>query len=157
MFDLSLGEMVLIAVLVLVFVGPDDIPALMRTAGRHYAKLRRASDELRRAFNTEVAKVEAEERRDEMRKRREEMERRRAAAAAAAPPTDAAGNADPAAAPVPRPGTVPLAEAAAVPTDPATLHADPLRDDAPIVLPADPRLPDDAAPMVVPVKKKEAG
>src|SRR4051812_40493768 len=59
-FDVGLQEMVLIAVIVILFVPADEIPDLMRTLGRYYAKIRRASDDLRRAFNAEVARVDSE-------------------------------------------------------------------------------------------------
>lgn len=59
---------------ILVFVGPDRIPELMAVAGRYYAKLRRMSDDLRRAFNAEVARVEADKRREELDARRREAE-----------------------------------------------------------------------------------
>ena len=56
------GEIALIAVLILVFVGPDELPKLLRFLGRNYGKLRRASDDLRRTFTLEVDKVDAEAR-----------------------------------------------------------------------------------------------
>ena len=62
MFDLGFGEMLVVAVLVIVFIGPDGLPDLMRVLGRFYAQARRASDELRRTFNAEVARVEADRR-----------------------------------------------------------------------------------------------
>lgn len=114
---------------------------MMRLAGRYYAKVRRASDELRRAFNTEVAKVEAEERREEMKRRREEMERRRAEANALAQaqlqnqarPSDA-----------PEAPVAPATEGEGpTPENPA-----PPEDDA-LLLPPDPRLPPDAAPRMM--------
>ncbi len=79
LFDLGLGEILLIGVVILVFVGPDRIPELMSVAGRYYAKLRRLSDDLRRAFNAEVARVEADKRRDELEARRKEAEAKLAA------------------------------------------------------------------------------
>ncbi len=79
LFDLGLGEILLIGVVILVFVGPDRIPELMSVAGRYYAKLRRLSDDLRRAFNAEVARVEADKRRDELEGRRKEAEAKLAA------------------------------------------------------------------------------
>lgn len=85
MLDFSLTEMLVVAVMVLVFVGPDDLPKLLSTVGKYYAKLRRASDELRRAFNVEIAKVEADERRDQLRRRKDELEKR-----GLMPPPDAA-------------------------------------------------------------------
>ena len=79
MFDLSLGEMLVIGILVLVFFDADQLPELMRKAGRIYGQIRGASDDLRRAFNAEVARVDAERRRDEMQRRREELMRARQA------------------------------------------------------------------------------
>lgn len=90
--------MLLIGVVILVFVGPDRIPEMMSTAGKWYGKFRRMSDDLRRAFNAEVARVEADKRRDELDTRRREAdvrrqvereERERAAAAGEAPPSPA--------------------------------------------------------------------
>lgn len=75
---MSLGEMLVIGVLVLVFFRPEQLPDLMRHAGRLYGKVRGASDDLRRAFNTEVARVDADRRREELLRRREELARRRA-------------------------------------------------------------------------------
>lgn len=89
MFDMSLGEMLVIGVLVLVFFSPEQLPDLMRQAGRWYGKVRGASDDLRRAFNTEVARVEADRRREELLRRREELARRRAQAEAPGPAPDA--------------------------------------------------------------------
>lgn len=79
MFDMSLGEMAVIAVLVLIFFDADQLPELMRKAGRIYGQVRSASDDLRRAFNTEVARVDADKRREELERRRQEVARIRAA------------------------------------------------------------------------------
>jgi sec-independent protein translocase protein TatB len=125
-FDLGFGEMLVIAVLVIVFVGPDGLPDMMRVLGRFYAQIRRASDDLRRTFNAEVARVESDRRRDELRQRREARELARAEGRKlddAAPVAEDGG----------QPPLVPAAE------DPA--HA---------VFPADPRLPPDAAPRALP-------
>ena len=173
LFDLSLGELLMIAVLAIVFIGPDDLPKMMRLAGRYYAKIRRASDDLRRAFNAEVAKVEAEERREEMRRRREEMERRRAELQAKAQekavdptqinadvpppqPVEAAAAATPEATEVPIPRLarhLPTADALPAHTEDGRL----LPETAPVeenpqLIPPDPRLPDDAAPRILPTE-----
>lgn len=97
MFDMSLGEMMVIAVLILVFFQPDQLPELMRTAGRWYGKLKGASDDLRRAFNTEVARVEADKRREDLERRRAEIARRRVQADADAAPRPQALDPQPAA------------------------------------------------------------
>lgn len=89
MFDLALSEMAVIALLVLVFFDADQLPGLMRQAGKLYAKVRGASDDLRRAFNAEVARAESDQRRVALDKRRDEVnalvEARRKPNPAAAP------------------------------------------------------------------------
>jgi Sec-independent protein translocase protein TatA len=117
-FDLSLGEMGVIAVLVIVFVGPDGLPDLMRVLGRFYAQINRASMDLRRTFNAEVARVDADRRREELRERREAREKARAASGEALPQTSKPEGAEP--------------------------------EHDPDLIPADPRLPTDAAPRRVP-------
>lgn len=47
MFGLSLAEILLLAVVAIVVVGPRNVPTLMRQAGRWVAKIRRMSFELR--------------------------------------------------------------------------------------------------------------
>ncbi|MFN7146979.1 MAG: Sec-independent protein translocase protein TatB, partial [Myxococcota bacterium] len=84
MFDFGFGEILVIAVLVIVFVGPDGLPDMMRVLGRFYGQIRRASDDLRRTFNAEVARVDAEKRREELKQRRLAREKARAEALAAA-------------------------------------------------------------------------
>lgn len=70
-FDLSLGEIAVVGLLILVFFDVDQLPGLMRQAGRMYAKVRGASNELTRAFNSEVARAEADHRREQMERRRD--------------------------------------------------------------------------------------
>ena len=41
MFDFSFGELVVLAVIALLVVGPDKMPEMARTAGRWYGVLRR--------------------------------------------------------------------------------------------------------------------
>lgn len=121
MFDIGLQEFLVIGILVLLFFPPDDLPALFRQAGRLYAKVRGASDDLRRAFNAEVARVENDQRLEALRLRREAAQRARDEAAVAA--------------------GKPVAEAA-----PAEPEPDPAHDEAEAWVAADPRLPPDAAP-----------
>ena len=72
MLGLGVGEIVLIAALVLVVVGPERLPEMMKMAGKAYAQLRRAADDLRRAFVMEADRQEAEERLSKLEKRRKE-------------------------------------------------------------------------------------
>jgi Tat protein translocase TatB subunit len=48
MFGIGFGEMVIIAVILLLAVGPKQLPALMKTMGKGMREMRKASDELRR-------------------------------------------------------------------------------------------------------------
>ncbi len=113
-FDIGLQEMLVIAVLVVLFFPPEDLPALFRTAGRWYAKMRRSSDELRRAFNVEVARAESELRVEELQARREAVRAAREANAADARSPEPTGATD---APGPRlpPGLVTGVAAAPAP------------------------------------------
>lgn len=61
MLGLGLGEILMIGAVILVFVGPERLPHLFRTAGQLYAQVRRASEELRRAMVLEADRMDAEE------------------------------------------------------------------------------------------------
>lgn len=54
MFDISWSELMLIAVVALIVIGPKELPGLLRTVGRVVGKLRRSADEFRRQFNDTV-------------------------------------------------------------------------------------------------------
>jgi len=49
--QLGFAEMLIIAVLALVVVGPKDLPKMMRTAGRFMAKIKMMGQEFKDAFN----------------------------------------------------------------------------------------------------------
>ncbi len=115
LFDLSIGELLVIAVLILVFVGPDRIPELMSVAGRYYGKFRRMSDDLRRTFNAEVARHESDRRREELETRRKEIEAKRREERDAA--RDAASAAE-AEAPAAEPASADVADATTAPVTP---------------------------------------
>jgi len=76
MFGLGWNEIIFVAVLAVVVVGPDRLPEMLRFLGRQYGKLRRASDELRSAFMFEADKVDQEKRLEELRNRREAARKR---------------------------------------------------------------------------------
>lgn len=50
MFSFSFGELILIAVIALIFIGPNQLPGLARTIGKFYKDFRRATDEVRGAM-----------------------------------------------------------------------------------------------------------
>jgi sec-independent protein translocase protein TatB len=47
-FGLSFGELIVVAILALVVLGPKELPSVLRTLGRGLAKLRRMSTDLRK-------------------------------------------------------------------------------------------------------------
>jgi sec-independent protein translocase protein TatB len=55
MFDLDLSKMVLFGVIALVVIGPKDLPAALRVAGRVAAQLRRVRGDIRRAADSLMA------------------------------------------------------------------------------------------------------
>ena len=50
MFDIAWSELLLIAVVALIFIGPKELPALLNNHGKAAAKLRRSADDFRRHF-----------------------------------------------------------------------------------------------------------
>ena len=76
MLNLGLWEMLMVAGVALVFVGPERLPEMLRFLGRSYGKLRAMTYDIRREFTIEVDKAVAEERSRVMQERREEMRRR---------------------------------------------------------------------------------
>jgi sec-independent protein translocase protein TatB len=49
MFGIGFGEMLIIAVVLLIAVGPKQLPGLMKTVGKGMRDVRRAADDLRRS------------------------------------------------------------------------------------------------------------
>jgi sec-independent protein translocase protein TatB len=49
MFGIGFGEMLIIAVIFLVAVGPKQLPALMKTVGKGMREIKKASSDLRRS------------------------------------------------------------------------------------------------------------
>lgn len=72
LLGLGPGEIILVALAVIVVIGPDRLPHFMRSAGRMYGQLRRAADEMRRSLVLEADRQDAEDRYQEMRRRRTE-------------------------------------------------------------------------------------
>ena len=64
--QLGFGEILLLAVLALVVVGPKDLPRLMRGLGRAAAQVRRLSDEFKASFDQMAREAEVEELRREI-------------------------------------------------------------------------------------------
>jgi Tat protein translocase TatB subunit len=49
MFGIGFGEMLIIGVVLLIAVGPRQLPALMKTVGKTIREVRRAAEDLRRS------------------------------------------------------------------------------------------------------------
>ena len=54
MFDIAWSELLLIAVIALIFIGPKELPQVLHSLGRMTAKLRLSADDFRRQFEDSV-------------------------------------------------------------------------------------------------------
>ncbi len=54
MFGLSFTEVIIIAVLALILLGPDQLPTAARTAGKWMREFRRATEDLKDQIETEL-------------------------------------------------------------------------------------------------------
>ncbi len=50
MFGIGMSEMLIIAVIALIFIGPDQIPAVARNVGKFMNDLKRSTDDLKKDF-----------------------------------------------------------------------------------------------------------
>jgi Tat protein translocase TatB subunit len=66
MFGIGFPELVLIAVIALVVIGPKRLPDLARALGRGFAEFRRATEELKQTFEEENRAARAQELRDKL-------------------------------------------------------------------------------------------
>ncbi|HEY4343623.1 MAG TPA: Sec-independent protein translocase protein TatB [Parvibaculum sp.] len=61
MFDIGWSELLLVAVLAIIFVGPKDLPRLMRTLGQYTAKMRAMAREFQNSFEDLARETELDE------------------------------------------------------------------------------------------------
>ncbi|MCB1549733.1 MAG: twin-arginine translocase subunit TatB [Hyphomicrobiaceae bacterium] len=66
MFDIGWSELLVIAVVAIVVVGPKDLPVLMRTVGKYIAYLKRQASEFRSQFDEAMRESEIDQVRKEM-------------------------------------------------------------------------------------------
>jgi Tat protein translocase TatB subunit len=66
MFGIGFPELLLIAIIALVVIGPKRLPDLARALGRGFAEFRRASDELKRTFEEESRAARSQELRQKL-------------------------------------------------------------------------------------------
>jgi len=61
MFGIGMTEIIVIAVLALIVIGPEKLPGLARSLGRGFAEFKRATNELKESFDLEMDKNESRE------------------------------------------------------------------------------------------------
>ena len=66
MFGIGFPELLLIAVIALVVIGPKRLPDLARALGRGFAEFRRATEELKQSFEEETRIARAKELREKL-------------------------------------------------------------------------------------------
>lgn len=64
MFGIGFFELVVIAIVAIIFVGPERLPEFMRKAGRLFVQARRISNEVKSTFNQAIYDVEEEIRKE---------------------------------------------------------------------------------------------
>ncbi len=58
MFDISWSEMLILAVVALIFVGPKDLPVFLRVLGRYTGMVKRQAAEFRAQFDAAMREAE---------------------------------------------------------------------------------------------------
>ena len=73
MFDIGWSELLVIAVVAIIVIGPKDLPRVMRTVGHYAGKLRRAAADFQRQFEKAMRETEIDEVRKAIESVRENM------------------------------------------------------------------------------------
>ncbi len=73
MFDIGAAELLVVVVVAILVIGPKDMPAAMRTAGRWIGKLRRMSAHFRSGVDEMVRQAEIEEMEEKWSKRNKDI------------------------------------------------------------------------------------
>ena len=123
MFDIGASELLLIAVVAIVVIGPKDMPAALRQAGRWIGKARRMSSHFRTGLDAMVREAEMEDMEKKWKAQNEKVMRMHPQGGPAeaaqtgaypSPPAEPAPVPEPAPAPAPAPEPAPAsAESAA--------------------------------------------
>ncbi len=99
MFDIGASELLVIAIVAILVIGPKDMPLALRTAGRWIGKMRRISAHFRSGIDAMVREAEMEEMDRKWREQNEAIMARYPADQMT--PLEAPGSAESAAAPPP--------------------------------------------------------
>ena len=73
MFGIGIPEMIVIAAVALVFIGPDKLPGVLRSIGKGLVELKRATSDVRTTVQNEMHKIEEEIELNEVRKTAEDF------------------------------------------------------------------------------------
>ena len=68
MLEISWSELLILAVVTLVFVGPKELPVFLRTIGRYAGMLRRQANEFKAHFDEAMREAELAQMKEEMQK-----------------------------------------------------------------------------------------
>ncbi|MEM7780148.1 MAG: Sec-independent protein translocase protein TatB [Pseudomonadota bacterium] len=79
MFDIAATELLVIIIVAVLVIGPKDMPAAMRTAGRWIGKVRKVSSHFRTGIDAMVREAELEDMEKKWKAQNEEIMRRSAA------------------------------------------------------------------------------
>ena len=60
MFGIGLPEMIIIAIVALIFIGPDKLPGVLRSIGKGLVELKRSTSDERSTLQEEMQKIEDE-------------------------------------------------------------------------------------------------
>ena len=66
MFGIGIGELILIAIVALILVGPKKLPDLMRQGGKFFVQLRRTAHDVKSTFDDVIREAENELRQEEL-------------------------------------------------------------------------------------------
>lgn len=89
MFDIGATELLLVAIVALVIIGPKDLPLAMRTAGRWIGQIRGMTKHFRVGIDAMIRDAEIEEQEKEWAARNEKIMREHPEGAPAEPAEDA--------------------------------------------------------------------
>ncbi|MGF1620962.1 MAG: Sec-independent protein translocase protein TatB [Rhodomicrobiaceae bacterium] len=67
MFDIAWSELLLVAIVAIIVIGPKELPAMLRTLGRMLGKLRSTADDFRKQFDEAVKEAGGEDLQREVR------------------------------------------------------------------------------------------
>ena len=90
MFDIGFDELLLVAIVAIIVIGPKDLPLALRTVGRWVGKVRRVSGHFRSGIESMIREAELEEMERKWREQNEAIMKAHPQVAPDAPPAASA-------------------------------------------------------------------